>query len=288
MTDPQPSRGFEDVDRSGEAAGCAAYLEVASKLPAARAYKGQALEQVAPRPGLAVLEIGCGTGVDLISLARRLGPSGLAVGVDASLHLLAATHHRARAAGADHATVSMPCADAHALPFTDSSFDGCRADRVLQHLEDPLRALCELVRVCRPGGRVVVSEPDWDSLVVDVGSDTGEERRLARRVRDVCADAVRHGAVGSRLPRLFRTAGLEDVQAEAHVLTVESPHLAEELLGLSAGALSAYERGNLDARDTARWVAVLRTASRSGRLFCALTGFTVAGRKPSATFGDPA
>lgn len=286
MSRPPTPQGFEDVDRSGEATGCAAYLEVASQLAAARSYKEKALEHVAPHPALTVLEIGCGTGVDLASLAGKLGPSGKAVGLDASLHLLIQTRNRAQNNEAVRAPMPLFCADAHDLPFADATFDGCRADRILQHLEDPLGALRELGRVCRPEGRVVVSEPDWDSLVIDVGSNSDEERRLTRRVRDVRADAVRHGAIGSRLPRLFRTAGFEDVHVESHVLTVESPHLAEELLGLSAGALSAYERGDLEARDTARWVALLQSASRSGRLFCALTGFTVVGHLPTAPLGD--
>jgi ubiquinone/menaquinone biosynthesis C-methylase UbiE len=53
------------------------------------------------------------------------------------------------------------------LEFPDSSFDGVRSDRTLQHVEDPERALTELVRVVKRGRRVVVMDPDWETLALD-------------------------------------------------------------------------------------------------------------------------
>src|SRR6202023_1920244 len=68
--------------------------------------------------------------------------------------------------------------DAHHLPFPDLTFDACRVDRVLQHLEDPQRAIAEMARVLKIGGRIAAAEPDWDTLVIDV-----PDRSLARQKR---------------------------------------------------------------------------------------------------------
>jgi len=59
-------------------------------------------------------------------------------------------------------------ADAHSLPFPSESFDGAWADRTFQHLADPLAALRELVRVVRPGGRIVIADPDYGTQVVNI------------------------------------------------------------------------------------------------------------------------
>ncbi len=52
-------------------------------------------------------------------------------------------------------------------PIPDATFDGCWADRLFQHLEAPLAALQELVRVTKPHGRVVVVDPDYSTQVMD-------------------------------------------------------------------------------------------------------------------------
>ena len=78
----------------------------------------------------------------------------------------------ARRRGLPTATVG----DATSLPFPDDFFDGCWADRTFQHLADPHKALAELARVTRSGGRIVVVDPDYDTQVVDVA-----DQALARR-----------------------------------------------------------------------------------------------------------
>ena len=57
--------------------------------------------------------------------------------------------------------------DAYALPYPDQSFDAAHCERVLLHLEDPSTVLREMRRVLRTGGRMVVAEPDWASLIIN-------------------------------------------------------------------------------------------------------------------------
>ncbi len=106
------------------------------------------------RPGERVLDVGCGTGA-FEARAVASGASNEMVGVDLSARMLA----RAREKLAGHPQVAFRRADAHALPFDDGRFDVVVSASAFHYFADPARALAEIGRVLRPGGRLVVL--DW-------------------------------------------------------------------------------------------------------------------------------
>ncbi len=99
------------------------------------------------------LDLGCSAGLYTRSLARELGDSGEAVGIDISPSMLKEAARRARKVGA---RPSLARADAHHLPFADASFSGAVCGGTLNELGDPARALRETRRVLEPGGRLAV------------------------------------------------------------------------------------------------------------------------------------
>src|SRR5262249_24169809 len=119
--------------------------------PLFRAAKSVLLERLAVENARTALDVGCGTGADVVEMARRMLQSAKATGVDASDAMIAEARRRARGL---RANVLFRVGDALDLPYPDGVFDVCRVETVLQHLADPLRAIRELVRVTRPGGRV--------------------------------------------------------------------------------------------------------------------------------------
>jgi predicted CoA-binding protein/ubiquinone/menaquinone biosynthesis C-methylase UbiE len=114
------------------------------------------LELAAVHDGEAVLEVATGTGVQLVSLARR-NPSGRTAGVEIAKGMLAQTRKRLTAAGLDR--VELYQGDALQLPFDDGSFDLVVNGYMLDLLprKDIPRAVAEFRRVLRPGGRLVLS-----------------------------------------------------------------------------------------------------------------------------------
>jgi len=113
------------------------------------------------RPGLDLLDVGCGPGTITCDLAELVAP-GRTVGVDASPDVLV----EARAGAAQRSLpVGFEVADLFALPFADDSFDVVHAHQVLQHVADPVAALVEMRRVCRPGGLVAARDADYPSFV---------------------------------------------------------------------------------------------------------------------------
>src|SRR5258706_5969057 len=106
------------------------------------------------KPGEKVLDLGAGTGVSTLELAKS---GALAVGADLSIGML-------QAGRAKRPTVSLLAADALTLPFADQTFDAVTISFALRNIVDTDAALREMARVTKPGGRLVVCEfshPTW-------------------------------------------------------------------------------------------------------------------------------
>lgn len=231
-------------------------------------YKARSFELLALAGGDHVLDVGCGTGEDVRTMAGR-APDVSATGIDASEDKI--REARARTLGLPR-PVDFRVGDAYALPFEDETFDACRADRVFHHLVDPRKALTEMARVTRSGGRVVVCDTDYDSLFVEA-----VDVELTRRILAHHADRMESGRVGRTLPGLFLDAGLGSVSVTPYAAV--ATEYDEEVLKLRDKADRAAAGGAIVPADAARWVESLIEADRSGRFVCAQIVLSVCGRK---------
>src|SRR5688500_15018785 len=178
-------------------------------------------ETLRPRPGKSILDVGCGSGTAEVSLARlRLSQMRL-VGVD----LLVDRVREANAATRGiNARVLYAAADACHLPFGDASFDSTFCVAVLQHIRDIGRAVGELARVTRPGGRVLVVEPDnaarywYSSIHSGMQADELGRRYFAglAAARGEASDS----AVGPLIPSLFAALDVEPVSVQLFPVSV--------------------------------------------------------------------
>ena len=114
------------------------------------------IEALEVRPGERLLDLGAGTGVDALPVARALAPDGTLTAFDLQREMLDELVVRAEREGIDNIEVTQ--GDARRLPYDDESFDGAYLVTVLGEIPDGDAALRELHRVVRPGGRVVVGE----------------------------------------------------------------------------------------------------------------------------------
>jgi SAM-dependent methyltransferase len=169
------------------------------------------------RAGLDVLDVGCGPGTITVDLAGRVAP-GRVLGLDVSPHPLA----EARAlASREGVAAEFAVGDVYALDLPDASFDVVHAHQVLQHLTDPVAAVREMARVCRPGGLVAVRDVDY-AATTWFPEDDGLTRwlqlyeRVARH-NDAEPDA------GRRLLSWAHAAGLRDTTATTSSWCFASP-----------------------------------------------------------------
>lgn len=177
---------------------------------------------------------------------------------------------RRRAEGL-RAPITFEVGEVQALPFPDGMFDVCRAARLLEHLPDAARALTEMVRVIRPGGRILVFDFDWDTLIID-----HPDRETTRTVVLSYSDSIRNGWIGRQLPRLFAdrqlaVRSLDPVQFFVHYA------LAELFLGSHLTALQT--NGTLTTARARRWWEYLQQADARGTLLISFTAFIIVGTK---------
>ncbi|OBF20585.1 methyltransferase type 11 [Mycobacterium kubicae] len=114
------------------------------------------------RPGLSLLDIGCGPGTITVDLAARIAP-GVVTAVEQADDALALA--RAEAARQGVSNISFVTSDVHSLDFPDDTFDIVHAHQVLQHVADPVQALREMKRVCVPGGVVAARDADYAGFI---------------------------------------------------------------------------------------------------------------------------
>lgn len=110
------------------------------------------------RPGMRVLDVGCGPGTITIDVAKCVAP-GEVIGVDRVAEPFRAAREEAAKQGVSG--VSFRTGDVYDLDFEDDSFDVVHAHQLLHHLTDPVAALREMRRLAKPGGIVAVRESDF-------------------------------------------------------------------------------------------------------------------------------
>ena len=225
------------------------------------------------RPGLHILDVGCGPGTITAEFADRVGPEGSVVGIDASADVIAlASTTQPR----DNVRYSI--GDIYALDAADGTFDIVHAHQVMQHLADPVTALREMGRVCKPGGIVAARDADysgsawypesqgladWLTLSLGVGrANQGEPN------------------AGRRLLSWAYAAGFTDVTPSASAWCFATPSERDWWAGLwadrvlqSSLAEQAVSEGHASPADLERIANAWRDwASHSDGWFAALHG----------------
>jgi 2-polyprenyl-3-methyl-5-hydroxy-6-metoxy-1,4-benzoquinol methylase len=161
------------------------------------------------RPGLDLLDVGCGPGTITVDLAARVAP-GRVVGLDVAADPLVEARDAAARAGVE---VTFEVGDIYALAAADDSFDVVHAHQVLQHLTDPVAAVREMARVCRPGGVIAVRDVDYGAFVT-FPADDGLDRWLQVYYGVARANGAEPDG-GRRLISWAHAAGLRDLTASA-------------------------------------------------------------------------
>jgi len=148
------------------------------------------------RPGERVLDIGSGPGLLASDMAAAVGPSGAVHGVEPSEAMLAMARGRERPAAS--APIEYVPGDASDIPFPDGTFDAATSTQVYEYVPDIREALAEAARVLKPGGRLLVLDTDWGSIVWH-SRDPARMRRVLAAWDEHLADPYLPRTLGARM-----------------------------------------------------------------------------------------
>jgi ubiquinone/menaquinone biosynthesis C-methylase UbiE len=196
---------FRDPRRDS-ARALTGFLEDADRLPGTRTIQLAMRRALALRPGLRLLDAGCGVGLETSRLAAA-HPHTRVVGLDRNAELLEIARRR----GPQPPNVQWLEADLAALDFPEASFDAIRTERVLMYLPDGAfeRVLGELARLLCPGGRLALFELDYGATILAPGTDAGAAQAATEALRA----ALPQPLAGRRIPGLLIASGLRNVVA---------------------------------------------------------------------------
>jgi ubiquinone/menaquinone biosynthesis C-methylase UbiE len=170
------------------------------------------------RPGMRLLDVGCGPGSITRGLAERLAP-GQVVGIDLSPDALDGARRDATARALTNLRYEE--ASVYQMPFADGSFDVVYAHQVLQHLRERPSAVREMLRVVRPGGLVAVRDVDWGTAAY-----WPRDRWIDRFIEVHFQAWYKNGGepqMGRQLRALFNAAGVDDLEISAAAWCYATP-----------------------------------------------------------------
>lgn len=160
------------------------------------------------KPHMRILDVGCGPGTITAGLAGYV-PQGRVTGLDAAPDII----EQARDETAGRENLDFTTGDVYALDYPDDTFCVVHAHQVLQHLSDPVAALAEMGRVCRPGGLVAARDSDYGGMLWFPGDpELSEWRALYQRVARAVGGEP---DAGRRMLCWAHAAGFAAVEASA-------------------------------------------------------------------------
>jgi arsenite methyltransferase len=226
------------------------------------------LHALALRPGERVLDVGSGPGLLVAEMAQAVGPAGHVTGLDVSDAMLALGQRRCvDLTGAGRA--SFIKADATALPFADAAFDVAVSTQVYEYVADLPTALAELHRVLRPGGRTLILDTDWDSIVWHA-TDAKQMGRLLAAWTERFADPY----LPRTLARRLRDAGFQVDRRD--VLVLLNPEYDPNTYSVANGEIMAdfaVTRGRLTRDEVDAWTQDLYRLGEEGLYFFSLNRY---------------
>ena len=216
------------------------------------------------KPGISVLDCGCGPGTITRDIAKQVSPSRV-TGVDFNADQVAIAAREAEVQGITNAEFSQ--GSAYELPFADNSFDAVFSHALLEHLKEPVQAAIELKRVLRPGGMLGVCTPDWGGFLL---APPSEKLLLAFEAYKQLQN--RNGGdvyCGHKLGMYAAQAGFENIVMRSRYENYDPLTVIGDFL-----AMNHDEAG--DAKNAATW----REWARSPNAMFSQAWVSCTGRKP--------
>ena len=218
-------------------------------------------EVINPQRGEQIVDIGCGPGLLVHDLAAAVGDAGRIVGADSSAPMIELAEKRC----SQFSNVAFVECDAMDLDIDDASVDVVTCIQVLLYIADVEKALAEMHRVLKPGGRAIIMETDWRSAVLNSNDEV-----LTEKIIEAWDKAVPSPRLPARLGPLFRGGGFTSVHAEAFpLLSTDCAPDGFSMAMMMQCAEAACEQGIITKPESQDWLEEqARLGAEDAYFFC--------------------
>jgi ubiquinone/menaquinone biosynthesis C-methylase UbiE len=218
-----------------------------------------------------ILDIGCGNGDDLNSVAKISGYQGEYIGISNDKNMINEARYRY-----DHPALSFLFADAnYTLPFSDNYFDGVRADRVFLYLKNPQYTLSEMIRVVRPEGNILVNDTDVGTFLF------GKENlnNINRYYIETLATWFNNPWIGRQLYGIFKSSGLKNIKVYPATLTFTDFSAARKIYIIDQVIEKMVTLKRITSDQGEQWLSYLQSQADKDKFFGIANQFTVCANK---------
>jgi ubiquinone/menaquinone biosynthesis C-methylase UbiE len=236
------------------------------------AQRARVLAALGLKSGERVVDLGCGPGLLAWEMAQQVGSAGEVQCLDASQSMVALATRRC----SGQPWVQVRSGDVTALPYADGGFDAVVSMQVYEYVPEVDRALAEVHRVLRPGGRAIIVDTDWESCVWH-SSDPARMRRVVETWDLHCP----HPQLPRTLERRLRGAGFEVEQVDA-IPIVNCRYDADTYSYGMLATLERFAKKRLGQDLVNAWAEDLRALGEAKEYFFSLNRFVFVARKRAA------
>ena len=209
-----------------------------------------------------VIDLGCGTGMDVSNLAKLLGNEVTVVGVDHDNAML----DKGRSSFVGQENIQFILSEANTIPFESETVSGLRAERLIQHLKEPENTISEMHRVLKKGQPLVIVETDWASLTF-YNEHLPIESKI---IQYLTVKKINNGLAARKLTDYVESAGFGNINIEIFPFIIKSLKEANEYLWIELMINEAANENFISGTERDVFLAALHNADDKNYFACSI------------------
>ena len=217
-----------------------------------------------------IIDLGCGTGIDVLNMDAVLSRKIKLVGIDHDDAML----EKGRAANASD-RVAFIQSEATNIPFASDSIAGLRAERLVQHLAHPEKVFDEIHRVLQKDHPLVIVETDWSGLIF-----YDENIAVQQKVIDYLTNIkINNGFASRKLIGYLRNSGFSNINIQVVPFILKTLEEANNYLWIEVILNEAKEKGYLSEEEHSEFVKSLKLSDKEACFACSINIVVVSSKK---------
>lgn len=212
--------------------------------------------------GGTIADLGCGTGMDVINMAKTLDQKVKVVGVDHDPQMI----EKAKASAEGIENVDFILSETYPLAYDDGALSGVRAERLFQHLKNSETVFGEIKRVLATDAPVVIVETDWKSLSFYNG-DAATERKISQYLTE---EKINNGLAAQKLTSYLEQGGFRDIRLEIFPFVLRTYKEACDYIWIDRIITEMAEKNYISAAECDAFIAALKNADAQQHFGCAI------------------